>query len=205
MEDGGAMMNALFNQIRFALEGDVPSDEIGRVLAEVREEIGRQRAARSKHEAASINVLADHAEVVEADRALSETMLNERRLTEAVRQLDLRLAVVREVETERVRAAAYQKARAIRDAALIEVSLAWSTHVKGLIGLLDRIAEVDDQIAATCDKPPKGADALGNLLAGIYSMGSTPNLRRPIAEHLSLPAVPVWDAPGFTGNSIVRM
>ena len=197
-------MRALFDQIRSALDDGASASAIGDVLAKVQAEIGRQRAARSEHDATAIDLLADHATALEADRALAETILNERRLAEAARQLDARRVARQEVEDEAARAAAYENAKAIRDRELAEIRTAWTVHARGLIDLVDRIAAADAEIAAACAKPPKGCDALGGLLDGIHSIGGSPNSWRPITEHLSVPQIAGWDAPGFLGKSVLR-
>lgn len=195
-------MTDISTKIRHALENPITSDEIEAVLRAIEAAQADNRHWRAEHEAVIVDPLSDSDAVEQADRSLASTHLTERRLTEAARRLGLKLADVKAVEVEADRTVRYAKAKAIRDKAAAEIREAWTKHAKGLAAVVARIKAVDAEVHAAYEMPPKGEALLGSVIEGLDRPGLQTNAVLPFTEHLALPAVPEWGAPGFKGEYI---
>ena len=195
-------MADIFDRIRQALEHSASSDDLQTVLKAIGAAQADNLHWRAEHEAVLVDPLTDSDAVAQADRALASTHLTERRLTEAARRLATKLDEVRATEVEADRRDRYAKAKAIRDKAAAEVRDAWTKHAKGLAGVVSRIAAADAEVAATYDRPPAGETPLASVIDGLTKPGFSTNSVVPFVQHLALPDVPEWGAPGHQGEYI---
>jgi len=193
-------MDDIFARIRHALEKPVASTEISATISAVHAALEHNLRRRAEHEALIVDPLSDTEGVRSADRSLAETHLTEKRLAEAARRLGMKLADVREVEVEAERRVSYDRAKIIRDKAAAEIRAAWVKHATGLVAVVELIYAADAAVAAAYTKPPKGETTIDGVAEGIVKPGLMTNSVVPFVDHLAIPDVPKWGAPGYMGS-----